>query len=580
MPPQGASFSGGQLLAKAIHRQGISTVFSLAGAAHYRLLDALQQDDVRIISGRHESATLIAADGYSRVTGKPGIALVIANQGLANAVGGLGVAFEAGSPVVVLVARPQISQSEPGAESDVDQLALVRPISKWARTVHAADRLVEYFDLACRKALSGRPGPVVLAIPTNLLAERVDRSIDDEAPLTRPLAAEPSQDGIERAAELIAAAERPMVLAGSGALRARASDGLRILAERFRLPVVGKGMGRGLVPEDDVVGFGWPLAQVAARESDVVAVFGARLDGKVGYGRPPRFSPAARFIQVDALADELGRNQFVEVAITGDAAIAACRLADALERHSFPRTGDPTWVNRAMAGRLARINELGYGDTGPIHPYRMARELMQVLPGDAIVVGDGADVLNWFHAVIRIRQAPGWMDHQPFGTMGVGVPLAVGATAAAQELARSTGTTPRPVVLITGDGSFGFYSTELNGAVLAGLPFVALISNDGGWGTERHAQRQAIGRTVNVDLGQVHYELVAQAYGCHAELVDQPGEVGPAIRRAFAAGKTAVVNFLTDPEAGRLRKEDPRLQMVPYDDIVVAKGGYHSPVVA
>ncbi len=572
--------TGATLVSHVLRQSGVGTVFSLAGAAHHRLLDALDRDGVRIIGSRHESATVGHADGYSRVTGRLGVALIIANQGLANAIGGIASANEACSPLLVLVARMPQSQDEPGLLQDIDEIAMARPVCKWARTVRDAERLGEYVNLACHKALSGRPGPVVLSIPADLLGAKLEHSIEEEPPATPVVqpAAGPAQ--IERAAALIAAAQRPLIVVGSGATRSGAGPALRRLAGELRVPVFGNALGRGLVPEDMVVGFPWPLAQVAAKEADVVVVAGVRTNQKISYGRWPRFAKSARFIQINVDAEDIGRNRHVEVPIVADAGQALAGIADALVARGYRAAGDPTWVNAALAPRLQRIEEVGRGDDGPIHAYRMARELMEVMPRHAIMVGDGADVQNWFHAIVRIHQAPGYLDHQPLGSMGIGTPLAIGAAAGAAELAKEQGGEPRPVVLVTGDGAFGFYPSEWSTAAREGLRIVCLISNDGGWGTERHAQRQSIGRTINTDLGSPRYDVVAEGFGCYGELVESPAAVGPAIRRALAADRPAVLNCITDPEAGRLRKEDPRLQMIPHEDIIADRRSHYTPPVA
>ena len=202
----------------------------------------------------------------------------------------------------------------------------------------------------------------------------------------------------------------------------------------------------------------------------------------------------------------------------------------------------------------------------------MARELMAILPENAIIVGDGADANNWAQGVLRVRQAPGYMDQQPYGSMGMSLPLAIGAVAGAQEVAKEKGGEPRPVFLFTGDGSFGFYPTELNSAEQAGLPFVTLISNDGGWGTERHGQTKAgLTKTINCDFGNCRYDLLAESFGCYGELVENPADIAPALQRALAAGRPAVLNCITDRMAGQLRKEDARLQTVLYNDATAAK---------
>jgi acetolactate synthase I/II/III large subunit len=572
---QQGELTGGMVISRALARHGVRCVFALGGASHTHLLDALERDGVSIISSRHETGAVGAADGYARVSGRIGVALVIADQGMPNAIMGIASAFHAASPVLVLVARLPNSWTE--AESEYDNLkhALVTPVVKWARTVPGAERLVEYVDTACRRALSGRPGPVVLQLPQEYLGAVVQDLGALQAapqPIARP---EPDPDAIIAAAQLLMQAERPLVICGAGATRGGAGPALVELCRRFGFPVTGNGLGRGLVPEDWQMSFNWPLAQAAASQADVVLVVGARLKQRLGYGLPPRFAAGARFIQVDIEAEELGRNRRIEVPIVADAGRFCTRLVEALERHCFARAPRPGWLREALTGRLAWLEARATTDADPIHPLRLGRELMLRLPADAIVVGDGADVQNWMYGALRIRQAPGFLDHYPLGGMGIGTPLAVGAAAAARELA-GAGEMPRRVVLVTGDGSFGFYPAELHAAARAGLPLVTVVCNDAAWGTEKHGQQAAIGRTINTELGALPYEHLGFAFGGSGLRVERLDELGPALDAAFAEKTPCVVNVLVDPAAGAALKSEPHARLIMFDDLAASLRDQHA----
>jgi acetolactate synthase-1/2/3 large subunit len=571
--PEG-TLTGGMVISRALARHGVRTVFSLAGASHTFLLDALERDGFFIVSSRHETGAVGAADGYARVTSRVGVALVIADQGLPNAIMGIATAFHAASPVLVLVARLPDSWTEAESESDNLKHALVAPVVKWARTVPNAERLAEYVDVACKRALSGRPGPVVLQVPQEFLAAAVrETGVLARSPpgIARP---EPDPEAVRQAARLIASADRPLVICGAGAARGEAGGPLRALADRFGLPVAGNGLGRGLVPEDWQQGFNWPLAQVAAKHADVVLVIGARLKQRLGYGLPPRFSASARFVQVDVEAEELSRNRRVDVPIVADAGRFCARLVEALDAAGFRGAPRPAWLREAIEARVGWLEARAAADTDPIHPLRLGREIMQRLPRDAVVVGDGADVQNWMYGALRVRQAPGFLDHYPLGGMGIGTPLAVGAAAAARELA---GAGPaRRVVLVTGDGSFGFYPAEIHAAARAGLPLVVVVCNDAAWGTEKHGQRLAIGRTLNTELGALPYEYVGTAFGGTGIRVERLAELGPALDAAFAATAPCVVNVLVDPEAGAALKTEPHARLILFDDLVAGLAEHHA----
>ncbi len=566
------SLTGGMVVSRALARYGIRTVFSLAGASHTFLLEALERDGFRIISHRHESGCVSAADGFARVTGRLGVALIIADQGMPNAINGIATAFHACSPVLVLVARLPDSWTE--AESEYDNLKhpLVGSISKWARTVPAAARLAEYVDAAAKRALTGRRGPVVLQIPQEFLQSNVSDA--DATLLPIPQAARPAADSaaILRAAQLLQSASKPLLIAGAGACHGEAGAALRALVECSDLPIAGNGLGRGLVPEDGVRSFSWPFMQLVAREADVVCVIGARLKQRLGYGLPPRFAATAKFIQIDVEAEELSRNRRIDVAIVADAGLACRQLYEALEsatvagRQTAKRA---SWVRDALQARFLYLDALADSkiSSDVIHPLVLARAIARRVDSAAIVIGDGADIQNWMYAALPVRQAPGCLDHYPMGAMGVGTPLAVGAAAAAREIADRTGTKPRPVVLTTGDGAFGFHPAELHAAAQAGLKITCIIGNDGAWGTELHGQAQAIGRAVNTVLGFPPYEKVAQGFGCDGLQVGDLSNLETALDAAFAHDGTFVVNAIIDRGAGAAIKTEPLAKMILFDDL-------------
>jgi acetolactate synthase-1/2/3 large subunit len=442
------------------------------------------------------------------------------------------------------------------------------------------NRLEEYIHAGAKQALAGRPGVAMLGIPHGMEARAVEVTERAELALTQPVNGAPDDAAVARAAEMLANAKRPMILVGTGAALSGAGAALRKLVARYGFPVLANALGRGVVPEDLKHGFPWPLSQVAAKHADVVLCLGLRLTQRMGYGLPPRFGAGAKFIQVDIHGEELGRNRIPELPIVGDVRLMVEKLDAALAGLGMKNPGPPAWVNAAMTARLARIEEIGKDDKAPIHPYRIGRELMKLMPEDAIYVGDGADIQNWMHAILRVRSERAFMDHYPLGSMGVGTPLAVGAAAAMKEEAAVTGKPVRPVVLVTGDGAFGFYASEFNGAAMAGLKLVCIISNDAGWGTEKHGQIKALGTHINCELGHCDYHLVGQAYGALGLRVDNPADLGPALKRAFVADGPSVVNVITDPMAGLLRKEDPRVQCIAFEDLVSSLKTHYTPEVA
>ncbi|MFL2771114.1 MAG: thiamine pyrophosphate-binding protein [Rhodospirillaceae bacterium] len=578
MTARSNKMSGGQVIATVLKNYGVRTVACLSGTAHTHLLFALENHGMSIVSGRHETATVAVADGYSRVSGSLGIALIKADQGLPNAMSGILTAQQACSPVIVLVSMLPDSKREAADEWPNDWLDMVKPYAKWARTVPAAARLEEFVHAAVRNAIQGRPGVAVLGIPQEFEAESVEPAKTSKP--TPGLRSEPNPEAIEQAVNVLAKAKRPLIVAGTGAALSGAGPALRKLAKTFQYPVIANALGRGLVPEDLKFGFSWPLAQVAAKDADVVLVVGMRLTERMGYGLSPRFAADAQFIQIDIEAEEIGRNRPIDIPVAGDAMLSIEALHKALKERKVLAQPEPKWVNKALEIRLRRIEELGKEKNAPIHPYRIARDLMELMPSNAIYVGDGADVQNWMHAILRIRSERSYMDHYPLGSMGIGTPLAIGAAAAARDEAEESGKEARPVVLVTGDGAFGFYSSEFNAVALADLKIVCVISNDGAWGTEKHGQLNAVGKSINCELGQWDYHLVGEMFGGRGEKVEQPEDIKPALERAFAADVYSVINVLTDPMAGLVRKQDSRVQMIAFEDLVSSLKTHHTPEVS
>ena len=555
--------NGAQAITAILTAQGVGSVFSVAGASHSYLLDALDRAGVKILSNRHESGAVGCADGYARAFAdqrpeRVGVALIVRDQGLANAVGGLAVAYAAGSPVLVLVAAPPSGTAEAAGLLDHDQLALVAPVSKWARTVPGAERLVDYTQTAIRQALDGRPGPVVLVIPQDLFqAEVGDVS---PQPHVRPIAV-PDSAALDDAAALLSAARRPIAIAGLGAHRGRAGAALRALAGRG-VPVLGNGSGRGLVAEDLRTGFSWPYAQRAAHLADLVLVVGEVLTQRLGFGLPPRFSTEAKFIQIDCDSAAFHRNRRTDVALTGEPGAVLEALLERIESR-----WDCAWLGKALAEKANVLSERADRLGADIHPLALGKALAEYLDPHTMLVGDGADIQNWMYGALRVQRPGGFMDHYPMGAMGSGTALAVGAASALAEQARADGEIAPMTLLVTGDGSIGFHPAELHAAALAGLNLKVLVGNDAAWGTEAHGQMEALGRTINTELGGLPYARLAEAFGLPGATCGDPQQLRHAVAALMALPGPALLDVKLDRQAGAELKTNPLISSIQFSDI-------------
>jgi acetolactate synthase-1/2/3 large subunit len=537
--PATAPATAAQLAVAQLAREGVRVLFTLTGGHIAPIHDACLDAGLRVVDVRHEDAAVHMAHAWSRLADTPGVACVTAGPGVTNTVTAVATAWAAATPLLVLGGRAPVAQFDLGALQDVDQAAILRPVTRAAFTVLEAERAAEYIQAALRLAHCPPGGPAYVEIPTDVLRRPVAGPSPTALtlPPARPGRPAPDPGALARAVELLARAERPVIVAGSGVLWARAHRALRALAERLAAPVLTTSLARGLLPR------GHPLALPAARSwllarADLVLVVGTRFNYVLGYGRPPRLPTAARVVQIDAAAAELGRNRPVDVALEADAGTALDALAAALP----PPPPRPWLAEARVRDRAAReaLEAAAAADAVPIHPLRLARDVVRAVPPETILVLDGGEILSFGRQVAE-PDAPGrFLDPGPFGCLGVGLPFANAAG-----LARPGA----PVVCLTGDGALGLHLMEFDTAVRHRLPVVVVVSNNAAWGIEWNSQRLDYGpdRTVATLLRDCRFDRVAEALGGRGERVTEPAAIVPALRRALDAGGPALVDVVTDP---------------------------------
>ncbi len=542
-----ATVSGGALVARSLAALGVKHLFTLCGNHLLSVYDACIDHGIRLIDTRHESGATHMADGWARVTGEPGIALVTGGPGLTNALTGLLAAHGSDSPLILLSGASELERAEMGALQESDQVALAAPCTKWSRQVPETRRIPDFIARAYRAALAGRPGPVHLAIPADLL----DAHVDEEAVVDLPpgdhvgTPTYAPRERIERAIALLASAERPIVVAGSGAWHSAAGPQLRAFIEATRLPLLTIETARGLVSDRHpfCVGYADPSLSAAARlaaEADVVLLLGKKLDYRLRFGRA--YGPAARLIQVDVAPTEIGANRPVELGIVGDVGAVLEQLTEAAGRGGHAWRELP-WLDRLRRARdeeRAEHARLAADDTTPMHPVRVGRELAELVDEATILVFDGGDFVHWTRSTLDALRPGGWIRIGAMASLGAGLPFAIAA-----KLAHPAA----PVLYITGDGSLGFYIMEFDTALRHDLPIVAVVGNDAAWGIERHFQVGLYGaaRAVGSKLRPTRYDRIVAAMGGHGECVEAPMEIVPAMRRALASGLPACINIPISP---------------------------------
>jgi acetolactate synthase-1/2/3 large subunit len=531
-----AMVTGSDLLARALTSQGMDTFFYVMGGPMLQTESACIKLGVRAIDTRHEQAAAFMAHAYSRVTRRPGVCMGCSGPGMTNLVTGIANAFVDACPLIAVGGSSPRIYLGMEAFQEIDQVAIVRPITKWAERVLDATRIPELVATAFRQATSGRPGPVYLDLPGDVLGAQVDEAAAALPPPSRPAArALGDPAAIREAVALLARAERPLILGGSGVWWSDGAEAFQLLVETTRIPFFTTPISRGTVPEDHPLAF--PNARAKAfAEVDVLLAVGTRFNFIVQFGRAPRFPADMKVIHVDVNPSEIGRNRRVDVPIVGDARAVLQQLA-AEARGPIDPGRYAAWVARLRAIDVRRQSEMAEvlnADQVPIHPLRLCKEVREFLQRDAILVVDGQEILNYGRQSIPTFRPGHRLNSGPFGCMGVGLPFGVGAKVARPDA---------QVLVLHGDGSFGINAMEMDTAVRHHIPVLVVISNNGGWSADPDGTKP--GRY----LGFTRYDRLAESLGAHGEFVEKPHEIRPALERAAGSGRPAVVNAITDPKA-------------------------------
>ena len=532
-----AKITGGQLVAKFAKAEGISAIFTLCGGHVMDIYNGCAEEGIQIIDVRHEQTAAHAADAWTRLTGFPGIAVVTAGPGVTDAVTGIANAFRAQVPMLLIGGQVPVKNLLKGGLQELNNVEIMKPITKFSATVLETERIPEYMGMALREAYSGRPGPSFLEIPYDVLDKELE-----EAQVRIPSGyrakgrTRPDPRDIEIAAELLDKAGRPAILAGTQVWLCRAVDGLNALVEKMQIPTYLNGAARGAVAADSEFLFSRSRSYALSR-ADVVIVVGTPFDFRLGYG--DRIAPGAKIIQIDLDYSELCHNRSAYVPINADIGAALEDLTQALR----PGLDRDAWRRELRAKEneiLDREREFLMSDEVPIHPLRLAREINDFLSDDSIFIADGGDVVTISANVIRTRKPGKWLDPGPLGTLGVGTPFAIAAKTAFP----ATG-----VVALFGDGAFGCTGFDYDTLIRFNLPVVGIVANNAAWNQVRFLQLARYGSdrgNLASVLTPLRYDRVVEAMGGYGEHVVKPSEIRPALERAGSSGKPACVNVIVN----------------------------------
>jgi len=541
---QRTALHGGRLVAKRLKAHGASKLFSLSGGHLFSIYDGCRDVGIDIVDTRHEQSAAFAAEGWAKATREPGVCALTAGPGVTNGMSAMASALQNGSPMLVLGGRAPAFRWGQGSLQEIDHIPFVEPVTKLARTAATTTDIPGLVDEALRVAAEVPTGPTFLDFPLDQVFMEADVDADAPATLPDPSAAPAAADGgaLDRAAELLRSARRPVIMAGTGLYWARAEEALRRLCEELSVPVFLNGLARGCVPADHPMFFSRARG-TGLKGADVALVIGVPMDFRLGFGGS--FGEETEIVAVGSA--EPKREQPREVAAELYGGVAT--TLDALRSAAAGGPDRSGWIaemraveNEKRAGEQADLTD----DRSPLHPLRVYHELAQVLDRDAVVIGDGGDFVSFAGRVIDTYEPGCWMDPGPYGCLGSGPGYALAAKVAHPD---------RQVCLLLGDGAFGFAGLEFDTFVRHNLPVVGVMGNNGIWALEKHPMEFLYGYSVAAELQpECRYDEVVKALGGHGELVSKPADLRPALERAFASGKPALVNVLTDPDVVYPRK--------------------------
>jgi acetolactate synthase-1/2/3 large subunit len=539
------TFHGGRLIARRLKAHGVSRLFTLSGGHLFSIYDGCREEGIEIVDVRHESTAAFAAEGWAKVTREPGVCALTAGPGVTNGMSAMASAQANHSPMVVLGGRAPALRWGQGSLQEIDHVPFVRPLAKLAATAESTAEIPGLVDDAFAAARGPHGGPAFLDFPLDYVFMEAPEQVG-ETPEPRGAAAQRGapEDATDRAAELLTAAERPVIMAGTDLYWAHGEEALLELAEAMRIPVFLNGLARGCVPGDHELFFSRTRSQ-ALKEADVAIVIGVPMDFRLGFGAS--FGEDTEIVVVDAAEPERRLPRPVAAELYG----AISQTLAGLRAAAGERPASEDWIGRlrdAEAERREAERAELEDAREPLHPMRLYAELAAVLDRDAIVIGDGGDFVSYAGRVVESYRPGCWLDPGPFGCLGTGPGYALAAKLARPE---------SQVVLLLGDGAFGFSGMEFDTLARHGVDVVGVMGNNGIWALEKHPMEFLYGYSVAADLRPAtRYEQVVEALGGYGELVERPADVRGALERAFASGRPALVNVLTDPTVVYPRKSN------------------------
>jgi acetolactate synthase-1/2/3 large subunit len=542
-----STYHGGRLIARRLKAHGVRKLFTLSGGHLFSIYDGCREEGIDIVDVRHESTAAFAAEGWAKVTREPGVCALTAGPGVTNGMSAMASAQANHSPIVVLGGRAPALRWGQGSLQEIDHVPFVRPLTKFAATPSSTAEIPGLVDEAFAAACAAHGGPSFVDFPLDyVFMEAAEEESEAPGTLTGGAGAKGAAgDVVERVAELLRGAERPVIMAGTDLYWGHGEQALQALAEKLRIPVFLNGLARGCLAADHELFFSRVRSQ-ALKGADVALVIGVPMDFRLGFGGS--FGEETEVVVIDSTESELSHPRSVAAECYGS---IGATLADISAATGEGALGSEAWIGelrgaedeRRAAERVEREDA-----RAPLHPMRLYAELATVLDRNAIVIGDGGDFVSYAGRVVDSYEPGCWLDPGPFGCLGTGCGYALAAKLAHPD---------RQVVLMLGDGAFGFSGMDFDTLARHGVNVVGVMGNNGIWALEKHPMEFLYGYSVAADLRpETRYDSVVEALGGYGELVEQPGDLVGALERAFSSGKPALVNVLTDPAVVYPRKSN------------------------
>lgn len=542
--------TGATLMARNLKQQGVEYMFGIVGFPVQPIAAAAQAAGIQYVGMRNEQAASYAAQAVGYMTGRPGACLTVSGPGVIHAFAGLANAQQNFWPMILIGGASAVSQNGMGAFQEERQVALAAPYCKYAHAVEDAARIPYYVEQAIRFSIYGRPGPVYLDMPDDIIQQEVDEaSVIPAATLAEPPRMMAMPESIEAALDALESAERPLVICGKGMAWSRAEDEVRAFVERTQVPFLASPMGKGVMDDNHPLSVG-AARSLALQEADVIVLMGARLNWIMHFGLPPRFGKEVRIIQLDIAAESISQNVPAEVALVGDGKAIVGQLNKALEGRQWFCPDDTPW-KKAIAAKgvenAKMIQPMIEDETTPTNYYRALRDISPWIPDDAIIIGEGANTMDIGRTQMPNSLPRHRLDAGSYGTMGIGMGFVVAAAVVNPDKA---------IVSVSGDSAIGFSGMEMETCCRNKLPVKIVVLNNGGIGGGIAKLPDDV-KTIPPGILTVgaRYDLMMEAFGGKGFLVNDPADLKAALDAAMAFDGPALVNVILDPKAGRKPQE-------------------------